>query len=108
MVFKQCKACGKEWSVREAFLKDPKTTMFGYEARFEDLELGLFLFNHTDPDCGRTMTLEARHFSDLYDGPVWTRSLHGTEECLEYCKYVEQLIPCPNECECAYVREGPG
>jgi hypothetical protein len=97
--------CNEVWVSREAFLSDPRVVVVGYQADFEVLESGLFLFNHRDAGCGTTLVVEAGSFVDLAAGPIYRQSLTGTEECSEYCLNPDELRPCPAHCECAYVRE---
>ena len=101
--FKKCTLCGHRWHSRNDFLEDPSTDMIGYQVSFEDLSLGLFLFNHLE--CGTTLGIPAGNFKDLYHGPAFSERLLGTKECQEYCLHEDQLDPCPAKCECAYVRE---
>ncbi|MDZ4198482.1 MAG: hypothetical protein U1E27_04260 [Kiritimatiellia bacterium] len=100
--FKVC-SCGARWSTREEFLKDPSIQLVGYQADFEDLRLGLFLFNHSA--CRTTLALPAGLFRDLYDGPIFVKRATGGPTCQGYCLHRDNLDPCPAECECAYVRE---
>jgi hypothetical protein len=101
--FKKCTMCGHLWQSRNDFLEDPSTEMIGYQVNFEHLNLGFFLFNHLA--CGTTMGIPAGSFKDLYNGPVFSERLFGTDQCLEYCLHEDQLDPCPAKCECAYIRE---
>jgi hypothetical protein len=101
--FKRCTACKHVWLTRERFLNDPKTELVGYQVNFENLELGFFLFNHLD--CKSTIAIPAVHFKDLYEGPVYGERQFGTDGCPEYCLHEKQLLPCPEQCECAWVRE---
>lgn len=101
--FKKCTLCGYRWQSRSDFLEDPSTVMIGYQVNFEHLNLGLLLFNHLE--CGTTLGIPAGNFKDLYNGPVYSERMTGTEACPEYCLHENQLRPCPNQCECAYVRE---
>ena len=87
------------------FLKDPLLEIMGYQADIENLEYGLFLFNHNEKDCGSTIAIRVREFKDLYDGPVYSQCLLGTEECHELCLHKYNLKPCPAKCECSYVRD---
>ena len=100
--FKTCSTCGSEWLTREDFLSDPAVRIIGYQANFVVLEKGLFLFNHS---CQSTLSVEVRAFSDLYDGPVFEKRLTGSDSCEGYCLHRNNLRPCPQECECAYVRQ---
>jgi len=76
----------------------------GYQVNFQQLEAGLFLFNHIAPECGTTLALAAGEFADLYTGPIWKERLTGAGDCPRYCLRKSELRPCPAECECAYVR----
>ena len=101
--FKRCTACGNLWLSRENFLNDPNTELVGYQVNFENSELGLFLFNHMT--CRSTIAIYADQFRDLYGGPVFQEIKRGTEKCPEYCLHEDQLDLCPEQCECAWVRE---
>ena len=104
-LFKQCSFCLHSWTTRDGFLADPDVHLVGYQANFDKLEAGLFLFNHDFPDCGTTLAIDAARFRDLYHGPVFSERLTLTDRCPRYCMQQEELRPCPARCECAYVRE---
>ncbi len=76
--------------------------MIGYQVNFDELMAGMFLFNHV---CGTSLAISADDFRDLYDGPMFTEKLNGTDTCDGYCLHESDLRPCPAKCECAYVRE---
>jgi len=101
-VFKQCKRCGYEWATRESFLTDRAINVIGYQAHFEELQLGLIFFNHK---CRTTLTIHADQFCDLYDGIIFQKRATGSDQCPGYCLDTHELSPCPAQCECAYVRE---
>ena len=101
-IFKKCSGCGFIWDDRSLFLSDPDVSVAGYQVHFENLELGLFLFNHT---CGTTISLKAESFSDLYKGPVFKERKQGTSQCPGFCLHKDEIRPCPVKCECTYVRE---
>lgn len=100
--FKKCSKCGFVWPEKASFLSDPNLRMIGYQACFDELMAGLFLFNHI---CGTSLAIKADDFQDLYDGPIYTERLNGTKKCGGYCLHKDDLSPCPEKCECAYVRE---
>ena len=102
-IFKKCSACASLWPSRESFLNDPNTVLVGYQVNFENLELGFFLFNHMI--CKSTIAIPAGQFRGLYSGPVFKENKLGSESCPEYCLHEAQLLPCPEQCECTYVRE---
>lgn len=101
-MFKKCPKCGTEWTDRDSFLDDPDLKLIGYQVNFKALELGLLLFNHQT--CRTTMSLEARNFRDMYKGPVYEKRMTGSDSCPGYCLHKSVLRPCPQECECSYVR----
>ena len=100
--FKQCTTCGFEWTTRKHFFEDPNVAIIGYQVNFDELEAGIFLFNHS---CGTTLGIRADDFKSIYDGPIFTQRATETEECPEFCLHQHDLRPCPVQCECAYVRE---
>jgi hypothetical protein len=101
-IFKQCTCCGFQWRSRDAFLWDQTAVIVGYQARFKELETGIFLFNHS---CGTTLAIQAGVFKDMYNGPIFQERATGTDDCPGYCLNKNTLKPCPAKCECAYVRE---
>jgi hypothetical protein len=101
-VFKECPACGTVWVTREDLLADPDVYIIGYQTHFEDLVLGLFLFNHS---CNGTFSIPAGEFTDMYKGPAFDKNLAGTEGCPGHCLHKKNLESCPMQCECAYIRE---
>ena len=99
--FKKCGSCGVSWSTRAAFISDPQVILVGYQPNFVLLEKGLFLFNHT---CESTLSIDVATFSDLYAGPMFVEKRTGQPGCPGYCLHRTELRPCPEQCECAYVR----
>lgn len=101
-IFKRCPTCGFVWSTRDHFLRDPALEIIGYQVNFKKLTLGFFLFNHS---CKTSLAIRAVNFGDLYKGPIFQDRATGSEECPGYCLLEHELLPCPAQCECAYVRE---
>jgi len=102
-IFKKCTCCNFPWPGRTEFLRDGNTKLVGYQANFCQLELGYFLFNHLT--CQSTIAIPAGLFKDMYDGPIFSQRLTGTEVCQGFCKDMDAIEPCDAQCECAYVRE---
>lgn len=102
-IFKKCTCCGHEWSSRADFLSDPQIVIVGYQADFDSLRHGLFLFNHLA--CGTTMALQAKTLADLYLGPRYKGQMTGTSQCAGLCLAKENLEVCPASCEGAQFRE---
>ncbi len=105
MIFKTCPNCSQNWQDRQSFLSDPAMKLLGYQANFVNLEAGLFLFNHDTSDCKTSLAIPAREFTDMHEGPVFQDRLTNTQKCCGYCMHQNELRPCPNKCECAYVRD---
>jgi hypothetical protein len=101
--FKKCPCCAYTWATRADFLEDPAIEIIGYQVNFVHPEQGFFLSNHLT--CKTTMAISTDNFLDLYDGPIFSARLIGTDECPEYCLYEDDLRVCSQECECAQIRE---
>ena len=102
-IFKRCPMCGLQWNTRIDLMSDPDVEINGYLVNFNNLELGIFIFNHMS--CRGTFTINASFFTDLYKGEIFDQNLTGSEKCPEYCLYKFELKRCPERCECAYVRD---
>jgi len=100
--FKNCTTCNFKWRAREEFLTDPSVELVGYQVSFDELLLGLFLFNHK---CGTTLAIPVNKLRDLYNGPIYSERKTGGPECPGYCLRKSELRPCPAQCECAWIRE---
>jgi len=103
--FKICPNCGTVWPALTAFLEDPELEPSGYQVAFQDLAGGLFYFTHTRSGCGTTMAIPVKVFASLSNRPFLT--LHGEQPkcCPALCLRQSVLDPCPEECECVWVRE---
>ncbi|MDA8142263.1 MAG: hypothetical protein M0036_26755 [Desulfobacteraceae bacterium] len=100
-MFKKCNTCGYQWQSREQWLRDPTLKLVGYQANFNQLKTGIFLFNH---HCRTTLALLAADFEDLYTGPIFVERATGTEACPGHCLNKDNLDECPARCECSYIR----
>lgn len=100
--FKQCARCGKTWVTCSDFLADPDLTLLAYQVSFEELEAGIFIFEHS---CKASLSVFAGNFFHLYDGPIFEERATGTDACPGYCLKRSNFERCPARCECAYVRE---
>ena len=100
--FKTCTNCQEQWGSLDAFIQDPTIELVGYMPTFDDLGLGLILFNH---DCGTTLACQAALFEHLYDGPVYEMRKTVEPECPGHCLSETDLSSCSIKCSCAFVRE---
>jgi hypothetical protein len=101
-IFKDCPNCRRRWPDRDAFLEDGELELAGYQVNFRELELGLILFNHAA--CRTTLAVHAKHFLDLYHGPVFDERRTGLEDCPQLCLRKDELSACDAPCECACIR----
>lgn len=101
--FRECPKCGTSWASREYFLGDPCAELTGYQAHFEQPELGLLMFHHLG--CCTTFGMPARQFADLYNGPMYGESLQDSERCNQFCTKRDELGRCVTKCKHAWVRE---
>ena len=103
--FKICPFCHQAWPTLEEFLSDPELRLTGYQASFEDLLGGLFMFTHISEKCGTTLSIPVQKFVSLSDRPIVSKRTEQTECCPQICQHKNNLGPCPVECECTWVRE---
>lgn len=101
-LFKTCPGCTTKWPTREDLLSDPGVTLIGFQVDMHRPRGGLFLFNHC---CRDTLAVPAEMFLDLVDRPLVTSSLRGTPVCERHCLHRNDIDPCRQHCECAFVRE---
>lgn len=100
--------CAAVWQDRTAFIRDNSLELNGYQANFNNLELGLFYFTHKVEGCYTTMTVKAGEFYDLNPViPLYTGRSRKTftEECPTHCLHKENLQLCSVQCDCAIVRD---
>jgi len=100
--FCACSNCGCVWETRDDFLNDEEIEIIGYQVIFKKMSTGVFLFNHS---CKGTFGLKVEQFEDLYDGPIFAEKITGSDACHNFCLHEDNLEPCPEQCECAFVRE---
>jgi len=80
--FKTCPNCSRLWKTLEDFLSDPELVLAGYQVAFEDLEGGLFYFNHLHNNCGTTLGLPVQEFTGLSRRPFLSpRGEHPGGKC---------------------------
>jgi len=101
-IFKRC-SCGSEWKTLDEFISDKNLTLSRYQVNFKNIDLGILLFNHKD--CGSTIGVNAYKFKELHSGPIFRVRLTGENVCPGYCFHVEEISPCPNPCECSWIRD---
>jgi hypothetical protein len=103
--FKVCTSCGHVWPTMESFLTDPELRLAGYQAHFEDLTGGLFIFTHVHDGCGTSMALPVKKFIPLTARPILSSRSEQPGNCPGLCMREGCFDPCPEECECNWVRE---
>jgi hypothetical protein len=94
-MFKECTGCKKFWKSRDMFLSDPKISFLGYQATFDNLGMGYFLFNHLEKKCLTTMSIPADEFLDLCAKGSTPDSLG--EKCHENCTYCGTFKACTRQ-----------
>lgn len=89
----------------EDFLADPELKLAGYQAHFEDLLGGLFLFSHQHEGCYTTMAIPVGQFVSLSTLPILNTRTKHPDGCSDLCMREGTFDPCPIKCECSWVRE---
>ena len=87
--FKSCPSRNHSWESREDFLADNKLELVGYQVHFKTLEQGLFLFNHIA--CKSTISIQSGRFANLYNRPIYSKNMLGTDSCPEHCLFKTNL-----------------
>jgi hypothetical protein len=105
LLFKSCPKCSKGWESRTDFLSDDLVGLIGYQVSFEELETGLFLFTHHEPDCLTTMAVCVSRFLDLFSGARCPETKALSRECPRFCLDQNNLNKCLVVCQCSFVRE---
>jgi hypothetical protein len=103
--FKICPTCSKSWKILKEFLSDPNLELSGYQVNFADLKGGLFYFNHLQENCGTTMAVSVKEFTELSPRPMLASRGQRPDCCPDFCVRQGALDPCLVECECVWVRE---
>jgi hypothetical protein len=103
--FKVCSLCGHVWPSRGDFLSDPDIVLDGYQADFDVLLEGFFIFIHDLPACRTALAVDVGPLRDLYEGQVFPERKTDTVDCPRFCFDPQEVSSCPNACECAHVRE---
>lgn len=103
--FKICPTCSKHWKTLADFLADPELELAGYQVNFADLKDGLFYFSHLREDCGTTLAIPVKQFIGLSTRPILASRATPSGDCSGLCVRQNELDPCPEECECVWVRE---
>jgi len=105
MIFRRCSNCGRTWGSRHNFIFDNKLVISGYQASFQNIDNGLFLFTDTNDGCGTTIAVRVKEFMDLYQGIVYSERKTGSDVCEGKCLNLHDTTPCKAECELAHIRE---
>ena len=100
-MFKKCGMCKYNWKDRFAFLQDTGVSYYDYQVFTENLEEGLFLFEHA---CGTTLSELVGTFIDMYNGPIYEKNMMGSEQCPGFCLDEKETRICSNKCSCAHIR----
>ncbi|MBC8207466.1 MAG: hypothetical protein ISR85_06670 [Kiritimatiellales bacterium] len=103
--FKICTSCHASWPTLEEFLSDPEVMLAGYQAHFDDLLGGLFLFSHVHDGCYTTLGIPVGQFVSLSKQPILNKRSEPTQGCPGLCVREGALELCPLKCECNWVRE---
>jgi len=101
-LFKRCKVCKHEWQDRDSFILDPAIMLIGYQANPDNLNRGMYLFNH---ECGTTLAVHVEKFLDLYQGPKYSLSMSSNNGSPGYCCIENELSDCGLECSCVHFRK---
>lgn len=103
-MFRKCTGCNELWGDRGEFLSDPMISFLGYQATFDNMGMGYFLFNHLERKCLTTIAIPTDMFLDLcvpgkhdVDLPI--------EKCHENCTHHGDFKACTRQCQYGCLKE---
>lgn len=103
--FKTCAMCNHVWEQPEDLILDPSLDLRGYQAVYDEPELGLFLMLHRHPDCGTTIAVRAGLLKEFFHGEIPATRNMGRPTCPRHCLDIWNLRPCSAECDMGWVRD---
>jgi hypothetical protein len=95
--FIQCPCC-KAWFSSHDILDSPQVEPLGMTFDGGDTQFNLLYFNHVDPRCGSTFTIEARRLASFLAEEVPPEVMAGTAACEHHCSSMDDLSDCRTEC----------
>ena len=104
-IFKTCPMCKHTWRTKDDFLNGPHLRLVGFQSNFKEIEEGMILFLHYSDNCGTTLAIPVKEFSDLYKGGKYAESKYGTDKCEAHCLDEGDIERCTVKCKNAYIRE---
>jgi hypothetical protein len=101
--FCQCPCCGNWLSIDE-ILDGPRVEPVGMTFDGGDPHFNLLYFNHLDPQCGSTFTIEAERFAPYLPETAPAQILAGGPDCENHCTSMDNLLECQAPCHWAPYR----
>ncbi|RKX20858.1 MAG: hypothetical protein DRP35_05370 [Candidatus Zixiibacteriota bacterium] len=95
--FKQCPNC-KKWFSVDDFINNNEIQPIGMKLDNNTFALNLYFFNHYNDECKTTFAMRVDDFEEYIDEKIPHKILAKTDECLNHCANLEDLMPCNNEC----------
>ena len=102
--FRVCSGCGTEWPTMAQFILDTNLRLTGYQAVFGEVEYGLFIITHEQPDCMTSNSLTVGLFRDLF--PKHQGEMGFIDpKCEDRCYSQVDLMPCNVACSMKWARD---
>ena len=95
--FKQCPNC-KKWFSIDDFINNVEIQPIGMKLDNNTFALNLYFFNHYNDTCNTTFAMRVDDFKEYIDEKIPHEILVNTDECLEHCTKLKDLMACNNEC----------
>ena len=100
---KQCSKC-KTWFTLEDLLTNQEIIPIGISLDDEDPAFNLFYFNHDQPDCMTTLTVNVELFRSKINELIPKENKAGKEGCEHHCTDLDDMKDCSNNCKWAPYR----
>ncbi len=101
--FYQCPCCQTWFSSRD-IMDGHHVEPLGMTFDQGDPQYNLLYFNHVDPRCGSTFTIEARRFAPFLAEVPPPDILAGQDGCEHHCTSMDDLAVCNAQCQWAPFR----
>jgi hypothetical protein len=103
--FQKCGSCGQPWMQWSDFILDPDVRLLGFQVVTGMPDANLLVFEHC---CGSSISVLVKRLRHLLgDAQPQTQLpvLFETNQCNEFCRFLENLAACDRPCANARDRQ---
>jgi len=96
--FQKCGSCGQPWDQWSDFVLDPDIRLLGFQAISGLPDANLLVFEHC---CGSSISILAKRLRHIFpdaEPETELQNLFGTDQCNQFCRFLEHLTACDRPC----------